>query len=75
MCVLLDCFDTQVTFAAAQAQYEAFCEEELDKLQEKCQRQLQMIGSGHLHAENQTTVCNYFNRRCLLYQVFDNVLE
>lgn len=35
------------------AQHEAFCEDELDRLEEKCRRQLQMIGDGHLHAKTQ----------------------
>ena len=44
----------RLLFRHLTAQYDAFCEEELDKLQEKCQKQLQMIGIGHLHANNQT---------------------
>ena len=53
--------------AMYQAQYEAFCEEELDRLQEKCQRQLQMIGSGHFNAKTQTTVCNNYGNCAISY--------
>ncbi|XP_065888628.1 centrosomal protein of 295 kDa-like [Dysidea avara] len=35
------------------AQHRAFCEDELDKLQDKCQKQLKMVGSGHVCAQDQ----------------------
>ena len=59
--------------AMYQAQYEAFCEEELDRLQEKCQRQLQMIGSGHFNAKTQTTVCNNYGNCAvsLMYYILE----
>jgi len=46
----------QLLILHLKAQHRAFCEDELDKLQEKCQKQLKMVGCGHICAQDQNLV-------------------